>query len=322
MKAGRVCPMDYKLTQEMFEECDGAEINTLYAVGGLYGNIFAAETIKEIVEDGRKNGEISTVALNGDSHWFDKEEETFFKVENIIKKWIPMQGNVEMEMTRNSDIGAGCGCAYPDCVDDSTVERSNKIHGELKKIAEKNPELVAELKNRPKVKIFNVGGKKICVTHGDEKLLGGWGCSVDSMQSEERRNDIKNWMDRNEISVMAVSHTCSPVFAGYGNENTEGKSTAAVINNGAAGLPNFKDGNYGLISRISTFKSDKAIYRTEIDNIYVEAVPVKYSTPEFIQWFDRIWKTGSPAEISYRERIVKSVDVEIADALIGNIERI
>lgn len=320
MKAGRSCPMDYVLKEEMFEKSIKGDYDTLYIIGGLYGNKFAAEEIENIVENGRKKGEKSIVVLNGDSHWFDKDEKTFYEIEDKIKKWIPMQGNVEMEMTRISDIGVGCGCAYPECVDDESVERSNKIHGELKKIALNDKVLREELSLRPKVQIFSISDKKICVTHGDEKLLGGWGCSIDSLSSEKRQEELKEWMDKKNISVMAVSHTCSPVFIGYGKDGEENGeiSEAAVINNGAAGLPNFNNGRYGIISRVSRYKSKDAIYRTKIGDIYVEGIPVNYNVDKFVEWFDKIWEKGSAAEISYRGRIVDSVDVDIESAIKGN----
>lgn len=320
MKAGRSCPIDYVLTEDMFIENEVSDYNTIYVVGGLYGNIFALEEIENIVKNGRKNGEKSILVFNGDSHWFDKCEDTFFMVEKKIMNFITMQGNVEAEMTRDTDIGVGCGCAYPSCVDDATVERSNRIHAELKKITDANLEIKERMKERPKVKVLKMGNIKICITHGDEKLLGGWGCSVDSLSNESRRKELKGWMDSKGISIMAVSHTCSPVFWGYEVEKNKYESEISVINNGAAGLPNFCDGRYGIITRISESKSDKAIYRTKVREVYVEGIAVKYDNEKFIKWFDKVWPTGSPAEISYRDRIVNSTDVSLKSAVIGNID--
>ena len=81
-------------------------------------------------------------------------------------------------------------------------------------------------------------------------------------------------------------------------------------------MPNFKNRIYGLITRISLYKSDKAIYREKIKNLFVEAVTVKYNIEKFLKWFDNIWNIGSEASLSYRDRIVNGPDDFIEKALI------
>ena len=81
-------------------------------------------------------------------------------------------------------------------------------------------------------------------------------------------------------------------------------------------MPNFKNRIYGLITRISIYKSHKAIYRDKIKNLYVEALAVKYDKDKFLKWFDNLWTIGSEASLSYRDRIVNGPDDFIEKALI------
>jgi len=77
-----------------------------------------------------------------------------------------------------------------------------------------------------------------------------------------------------------------------------------LINNGAAGLPNFAGGRYGLVSRIATAPHPAALYRCQRDGLFIEALPLSYAHDAFLADFDRQWPTGSPAAQSYRSRIL------------------
>jgi hypothetical protein len=54
------------------------------------------------------------------------------------------RGNVETELSDPVD-GAGCGCAYPDWVDEGTVARSNRIIERLRAAARSRPEGLSRL---------------------------------------------------------------------------------------------------------------------------------------------------------------------------------
>ena len=307
--AGRVCPMDYKLDQTIWAAQPAIACDTLLVVGGLYGNPFAGEAVRQMAtaEQGRVQ-----VVFNGDMHWFDRTAEEFARVEELGECGIPLVGNVEAELRRPDDIGVGCGCAYPDCVDDASVTRSNAIHHMMREEVRQHPELVERLVERTGHMVVQVGDAKVGITHGDEKLLGGWECGLDELARPERRAELDAFMTSNGIDIFATTHTCAAAAAVLEH--------GAVINNGAAGLPTFKGRQSGVLTRIAPTPSAAALYRAQVKGLYVEAVPVRYDPATFLAWFDELWPAGSPAEVSYRGRVINGPSAQPADALLGGFE--
>lgn len=72
------CPVDYTLH---FDVSPTQRCDTLYVVGGLYGNAEALETLKHIIEPN------ALVVFNGDIHWFDASVEFFvrFKAPRVLR---------------------------------------------------------------------------------------------------------------------------------------------------------------------------------------------------------------------------------------------
>ncbi len=107
---GRVCPLDYHTDPSDFARTPDIFADTLYVVGGLYGNADALDAIEALAA-----GETSPVTLvfNGDAHWFDAEPTTFRRLDASLAPYPAIAGNIEFELARDFDAGAGCGCAYP-----------------------------------------------------------------------------------------------------------------------------------------------------------------------------------------------------------------
>lgn len=305
--AGRACPADYRIAPDAFAGESEVECDVLYVVGGLYGNPFAADAVDALVES---EGDADVkVVLNGDVHWFDKTAENFADIERRIAKHIPLVGNVEAELRRQEDVGVGCGCAYPDCTSDDSVARSNRIHKMLSFALESNPQLKALLEGRPSTLVANVAGRRVAVAHGDEKLLGGWDNSRESLQDILRQDEVDTFMSENDLDVFATTHTCAPAAIRL--------ARGVVVNNGAAGLPNFAGENFGLCIRIAERPREDSLFECELDGLFVQAVPVRYDHGAYLEWFDGLWGPASPAAISYRDRIVHGPDDEIRDSLLG-----
>jgi hypothetical protein len=89
----------------------------LYVVGGLYGNLAAIDELEALAATEQAP---VTCVFNGDFHWFDADRKWFDDVERRLSRYCALRGNVETEISRMRDIGAGCGCAYPPTVDDLT----------------------------------------------------------------------------------------------------------------------------------------------------------------------------------------------------------
>ena len=303
---GRVTPPDYHLSLSIFKAEPALSCDTLIVAGGVYGNPFALDALDELVV--QENGKL-LVVLNGDIHWFDKSAENFSAIEERIRPYLPLIGNVEAELRRVVDIGAGCGCSYPECTSDAAVSRSNNIHYVLSSALAQRFDLKALLEERLPAVVVNVGGKKVGISHGDEKLISGWGCSRESLQEVTRQAELDCWMVETGVDILTTTHTCAPVAIKLKN--------GIVINNGASGMPNFSGQKHGLIVRISINAFTEPVFSAHYDDIFVEAIPLYYNHEGYLAWFDQLWPALSPASLSYRDRIINGPDDSIENALLG-----
>lgn len=292
MRAGRDCPLDYRLAADAFAGAPLFDCDSLYVVGGLYGNRQALAALQRrlAAEPGAR------LVCNGDAHWFDRDPAIFRQIEQGLDGHLALRGNVETELGRGADSGAGCGCAYPPSVDDAVVARSNAIQAELSRTIQDLPGMAAQLAARPPSALVGVGGRRVAISHGDERSLAGWGCSREALAEPARQAQLDDWLRRNRLSVLATSHSCAAVALNLEH--------GALINNGAAGLPNFAGGRYGLLSRIASTPHAAALYRCERDGLFIEALPLNYAHNDFLADFERQWPAGSPAALSYRARIL------------------
>jgi hypothetical protein len=292
MRAGRDCPLDYRLARDAFAGEPLFHCQVLYVVGGLYGNRQALSALEKrlAAEPGAR------VVFNGDAHWFDRDAEIFQQIEQGLSAYLALRGNVETELGRTDDSGAGCGCAYPMNVDDDVVERSNAIQQTLKQTVQALPGMAECLAARASTALVSVAGQRIAISHGDEQSLAGWNCSRETLSEPARQQQLDNWLAENTVRVLATSHSCAAVALNLVH--------GALINNGAAGLPNFAGSHYGLISRIATTPHPAALYRCQRDGLFIEALPLNYDHAAFLADFDRQWPDHSPAAKSYRSRIL------------------
>ena len=301
MEKGRNCSLEYILRKDWTKKIKKLEAEVIYVVGGLYGNSYALEFIKKMAED-----ENAKVVFNGDMHWFDVEKEDFLKIEELSKDSIKLLGNVEFELLNNTS-SLGCGCNYPQDVSDGVVERSNIIHNIMKENI-KGDDILNDIKERSKTLVLDFLGKKIAITHGDEKSMSGWECSNDNLKLEFRKKELDSWFEENNIDILATTHTCLPVV--YDN----GKNI--VINNGAAGMANIQGQTFGLITRIAKSSHEKAIYSEYRNGLYVELVKVDFDIEKFKLWFEKVWPDDSPASISYKKRIINGTSLAIEDIIV------
>jgi hypothetical protein len=89
----------------------------------------------------------------------------------------------------------------------------------------------------------------------------------------------------------------------------------AIINNGAAGMPNFRQTRYGMATRIGKRAAPDALYGTRAGNVLVEAVPIEYDTAGWTASFVAQWPEGSDAHRSYYERIVSGPRYSVEQTL-------
>jgi hypothetical protein len=264
----------------------------LWVVGGLYGNPFALESLIATYE---RDPAEKALIFNGDFHWFDAETDEFDAINEAVLSFHATRGNVETELFDPGD-GMGCGCAYPDWVDDGTVARSNRIIERLRTAARRVPDALARLASLPMHMRVDVGDTRVAVVHGDADSLAGWGFSQETLATPAGYDAALRAFSGAGVDVFASSHSCLPVLQAFPDERV-------LINNGAAGMPNFRRALFGIATRIALTASDDAFYRTRVGSTFVEAVPLRYDAGAWERHFLARWPAGSDAHASYHERI-------------------
>ena len=175
-QAGRFCPRDYSYSPTVFARAADFSADTLYVVGGLYGNIEALAAVERLAA---AEAAPATIVFNGDFHWFDAEPDWFAAVARGVARHRAIRGNVETEIGRPLDIGAGCGCAYPDSVGEDVVRRSNEILAMLRGGVAAPAR--AQLRKLPAHLVAQVGALRVGVVHGDATSVAGWGFAQDAL---------------------------------------------------------------------------------------------------------------------------------------------
>lgn len=316
--AGRVCPLNYRYGARAIATAPLVPAQTLYAVGGLYGNVRAFDAIEAMAQ--QEAGPV-TLCFNGDFNWFNCDVSSFEAVNRRVLAHAAIQGNVEAELLTGSDE-AGCGCGYPDDVDAATVERSNRIHARLKRTAQQAPALQQGLAALPLFARYQVGDCRVAVVHGDADALAGWEFDgqrlAKALPGPAFSSDQARWLqsafDDAEVDIFASSHTCQPALLAIGRE----AQRRIVINNGAAGMPNFEGHQAGLITRISVQASPHAaLYGVQRGTVHIDALAVPYDAPAWQQDFLAQWPPGSDAYLSYFQRIRGHTGFTIAQALLA-----
>lgn len=303
---GRVCPQDYYYGAGSLSRVAEIDATTLYVVGGLYGNRPALDAIELLARSER-----ATLVFNGDFHWFDRYAANFAEVNHRVLRHHAVRGNVETELSRTEELGAGCGCAYPPEVDQQIVDWSNGILRELRVAAQARGGQCQALAALPMTLVATVGGVRVGIVHGDCESLAGWRFSAASL----RFSGTREWLDkvrlRSQIDVFASSHTCLPVMRSFALPS----GPLVVANNGAAGMANFAGTTYGIVTRISTRPwRGRPLHRAQIGRVFVEAVPLLFDHARWHSEFLSQWPAGSAARLSYWQRIASGPAYTALDA--------
>lgn len=307
-QAGRLCPRDYSYAPRVFARAADVHAEVLYVVGGLYGNLAALDALEALAV---KEHAPVTVVFNGDYHWFDAEPGWFAAIEARVARHRRLRGNVETEIARAEDIGAGCGCAYPEGVSDDVVRRSNVILRELRAASAALPGLAAQLRQLPMHQVAQVGALRVGIVHGDATALAGWRFAHDVLDAPAARAWLADIARVAGVDVFASTHTCLAALRRFAVSS----GTLTIINNGAAGMPNFAGSRFGLISRVATTRSPhQPLYGTVQRGVHIDAIPLAYDPDAFLTRFLARWPQGSPAHASYFSRISGGPDYTLAQA--------
>ena len=295
---GRTCPVSYRYSPRVFRRPPEVVADTLYVIGGLYGNVEALEAIHAMAaaEPVRP-----TLVFNGDFHWFDVAAGDFAAIADGVAPHPALRGNVETEIAIGTE-GAGCGCAYPLDVSDAEVSRSNEIIARLRRTARMFPSACAELAILPMTLVARVANARVGIVHGDATSLAGWGFAHDRLDEPRHLRWIESMFAEAAVDLFASSHTCLPALRSFAVES----AGRVVANNGAAGMPNFAGRLAGLVARVGARPyAGECVAGTQVAGVHVELIEVAYDTGAWMQRFLASWPSGSPAHDSYGRRIAE-----------------
>lgn len=296
--AGRSCPLSYRYSPKVFNRAAEITAQTIYVIGGLYGNPVA---LAKILEMAALEPVSPTLIFNGDFNWFNRDAASFKQINVAVLQHHAIRGNVETELA-DATSTAGCGCGYPDDVSAAEVQRSNDIMDILRSTAAQFPGLRERLGALPMHLVAEVGGVKIAIAHGDAESLAGWGFSRESL----RHADLAPNFAAAKVSIFASTHTCLPAAKRVALTDGEG----LVINNGSAGMANLAGETCGLITRISTQPSaQKSRFNAQIQWLSVDLLEVNFAMDEWEKLFLSQWPEGSAAYASYYRRVMFGTDL-------------
>lgn len=303
---GRTCPTAYRYGAHALAGEPSLHADALWIAGGLYGNTFALDALLEAFDADRGT---KALVFNGDFHWFDIDPADFQRVNGTVLMHRATRGNVETELAAPHD-GAGCGCGYPEWVDEGTVERSNRILERLRATAAAFPlDRIAAL---PMHLVAQVGSARVAIVHGDADSLAGWGFSQEALSTPHGLRDGAKAVEQTKADVIASSHTCLPVLQSF-------PGGQVLVNNGAAGMPNFRGELYGIATRIALSPGPDSVYGVRRGALFVDAVPLRYDTRAWEKRFLAQWPEGSAAHVSYWQRMRTGPAYARASALRGRV---
>ena len=314
---GRSCPLHYRYRPADFAVAPASACDTLYVVGGLYGN---TDALAQVLALFAQEGGNKRLVFNGDFNWFNTDAAAFQAVNTLVLQHTALRGNVETELASDAPDDAGCGCAYPAWVGDGVVERSNRILQRLRGTSRQFPHLLPQLAALPMWARVDVAGLRVAIVHGDAESLAGWGFAQEHLQDAAHRATVRGWFAAAQVDAFACSHTCLPVFHCL---PVPGRALAPmVLNNGATGMPNFRGDPAGLFTRIaSTPFAGPAVARRHglhAGAAFVDAIAVASASEAWREQFLQQWPAGSDAHESYWQRIAQGPAFEPAQALVSS----
>ncbi|MGE3537510.1 MAG: metallophosphoesterase [Candidatus Tectimicrobiota bacterium] len=294
---GRSCPVQYRYDPTIFATPAAMACEVLYVVGGLYGNSLALDAVCAAfaAESGSKQ-----LLFNGDFNWLTLQPEAFQHLNERVLRYAATRGNIETELGTAAS-GLGCGCAYPDWVEEAVVTRSNAIMRRLQQMAAAFPALRAQFTALPMWQRIDVGTTRVAIVHGDAESLAGWGFAQESLKEAGQLERVRRWFTQAAVDVFASTHTGLPVFQRL---ETSGGSRV-IANNGAAGLPNFAGTQYGVLTRIATrpYTGAQRCFGLHAAGVFIDALAVPYDAQAWARCFLAQWPPGSDAYAGYWRRM-------------------
>lgn len=318
------CPAGYGYAASVMAGPAAHDLDTVFVIGGLYGNEQALAAILAMRDAEAMAGVPVTLVFNGDHNWLNADPASFARINAEVLGHIALRGNVETELGAPS--GDGCGCNYPAYVNADYASTSNAIMARLQATAAGFPDIARRLAALPATLTVKVGAARIGIVHGDAEQLAGWSFAAERLSSVAKcvsgdkldaaptsPETLAGWFRAADVSAFASTHTC---LAHATTLAVDGRPRG-IFNNGAAGMPNFAGTTFGLLTRIShrPERPVGSLYGCAIDGVRFDALPVPYDRAAFRAAFLANWPEGSPAHTAYFARITDGPAYDVADAM-------
>jgi hypothetical protein len=234
------------------------------------------------------------------------------------------------------------------------MKRSNSIVARLVNTARKCDYRYIDWMNRlPLYLNIELQGESITILHGDADSLSGWKFAAEAIehmdetlqpsseqeQEQEQvrvrvnecssqlhqidittKKELQTYFHQLNTSIVACTHTCLPVATTI---PLKANKTGILINNGAAGMPNFKNMKAGVITRIASEAhgpppGDSSLYKSvAVNGLRVDAMSVNYDWHAWLKDFQEpdAWPPRTAAYDNYWNRIQNGPDYAIHQAM-------
>ncbi len=303
MTEGRSCPLAYRYSAgALCQEPRSVSEDVLYIIGGLYGNPWALDEIEQMALAEERQGHRVRLVFNGDFNWFNVSDSLFRNINNRVLDHTVSLGNVDYEL------------AQPQCrrrlrLRLSGFRRSGRCgavqphHGAASGCCRGASRIFRRrLSLLPRYRCLIFGGLKVLVVHGDPESLAGWGLAHEAF-AEGNDNKLSEWFLASEADVIASTHTCLPVLW----SGLVGERSRVVANNGAAGMGNLQSGPpwADYPDRPVQPRGIEPVAGFSARACMSHCCPWTLTSDAWLPQFDRLWPAGSPAAVSYRNRILE-----------------
>ena len=245
----------------------------------------------------------AALVFNGDFHWFDVTPTDFAaRRRGACSRTRALRGNVETELAaRGSRRGLRLR-AIPAEVSDAEVaalERDPRARCARRRA--RLPGVRARARARCRCISWRASATRAWAscTAMPRRSPAGASRTTGSPSPRTRAGSRARSRDAT-VDVFASSHTCLPVLHAL----VDG-AARAVVNNGAAGMPNFAGSRYGIVTRIAPRPAGaERLYGSGRRGAHVDALRLDYDHERWLARFLAAWPAGSPAHASYHRRIV------------------
>src|SRR5262249_11697907 len=140
---------------------------------------------------------------------------------------------------------------------------------------------------------------------------GGGSAGTEALDVPAARAMLATVQRPARVDVFASTHTCLAAL----RDAALSAGRLTVINNGAAGMPNFSGSRFGLMSRIATASAPhRPLYGLVREGVHIDAIALPYDSEAFLDRFLARWPAGSAAHASYFERLTAGPDHSIEQA--------